>query len=650
MGNTESSSPRTPSASEEEEEEAEECDDDDEYHNHPQSEHQEKYSAKDEETASLLLLSPSWASNTSSASAAAASSPDKTKKKKRHTAAAEAAMINLHRQARDLSNMCFWVSSFLKRFNENNSSNDNNGKTNLSEDGYTPEETLHMLLFAAQQQQLLQQQQQQSSITNSHPPQTAGDQLTDEQHVVEESEMSALQELNAQCVEYMTAHSQPGAPRIINATSRLRRRQRLIERPMTLLLSQNSASSSNSTSSLANDAFASSNYGAVIVNRDTNNTQQQQQRQDEQLFYGIVKDDVNQRIVLVFHETPAMQSSSGSTSYSSSSWLDWLHLRQVHVPLPTTLRGKVPRNPNIKNGSAPSDFVDSIGLRADLYHFLFSDEQQNDNSTTGTKTTTTAASRYQALLSSLQHVLRAHPSYTFHVTGVYGCAAACAVMAAFFLAAEPQANLYNHVLFNTNPIVNCLTFACPRVGDGRFLQACQYLEKGQGEEPNQARHISDNDDDGCRSPLLQMGRVVVNSNDNDVSAQIPMWNYSHVGFQIRLNLSDKQDASPDSSSNTNTATSEITYPKLVDHWQNRWRRTRRNAISIPSFCKLLLYQSQQQDSSFTRKATVAAANYRMAIQQAQGHLQEYKEGLTSLYIDSNRREGTDHGNNNWTGF
>jgi Lipase (class 3) len=636
MGNTESSSsPRTPPASEEEE--------DDEYYNDDDLQQEEFRLKMAIEETSLLLLS-AGSHESSNASAASSSSPDnKTKKKKRRSVVETQSMINLHRESRDLFHMCCWVSALLKQLNSSMRRDKNTGIT-LAEDGYTPEETLHMLLFAAQQQQLLLQQQQQSSkdSNNNHPPPA---EPPEDQHVMmDEISSAALQELNAQCVEYMTVHSQPGAPRIINATSRLRRRQRLIERPMTLLLSS-STSNSSASSSTAN-AFASSNYGAV-VNENTN----AQQEVEEELFYGLVKDDVNQRIVLVFHETPAMKSSGKS----SSSWLDWLHLHQMHVPLPSTLQGKVPRDPNntVTNSNTNTDFVDSISLRADLYHFLFSDKNQNDNSSNSN--TSSSAARYQALLASVQHMLRAHPSYTFHVTGFYGRSAACAVMAAFFLAAEPQGVLYNHVLFNTNPIVNCLVFACPRVGDGHFLQACQSLEKGAGGgEPKQQQALDDDVDGGCRStssPLLRMGRIVVNDvNNTDASAQIPLWNFSHVGFQIRLYLNDKQDDSPDrSSSSSSNAASEITYPMLVDHWQNRWRRTRGNAISIPLFCKLLLLQSPQESSSSTAQAATAR-NYRLAIQQAQGHLQEYKEGLASLYKNGSSSDDDKDEKNNWTGF
>jgi hypothetical protein len=550
-------------------------------------------------------------------------------------------MTNLHGEVRDLAATCFWVGAFLQRFNDNNINKRSNQQQEqtirISEDGYTPEETLHML-FAAQQQQDEYQYPSNNNNNNNHsqrrdekPEKYGGS--SPPLFLVE-----SLQELQVQCQEYVQAHSQPGAPRIINARSRLRRRQRLIERPMTLLLS----SSSSSSSSTADPFSSSSQYGAIQETNDNNDigNPKELEEEEEELFYGIVKDDVHQRIVLVFHETPTMMR----TMQSTASWQDLLHVHQVPVPLPSTLQGKVPRDPtgssttNNNNNTTTTtslEFVDSIGLRADLYHFLFSNKSDCSNGSNNN----VSDSRYQSLLTALQHVLRAHPSYTFHVTGFYGGAAACAVLVAFFLAAEPQAVLYNHVLFTTNPIVNCLAFACPRVGDSQFLQACQYLERGEPQQRQKrtvddAEHFGGDDCHNYSSPLLRLGRiVVVQDGNNDASAQIPMWNFSHVGFQIRLYQNDKGCSS--------SRAPEISYPRLMDHWTNRWNRTWGNAISIPSIWILLHQHSQDARAA---AANAAAANYRLAIQQAQGHLQEYKGGMTSLYCRDK------DGSNAWTGF
>ena len=93
--------------------------------------------------------------------------------------------------------------------------------------------------------------------------------------------------------------------------------------------------------------------------------------------------------------------------------------------------------------------------------------------------------------------------------------------------------------------ITCINFASPRVGDYMYLEASTALEA---------------------SKQLRFLRIV---NDNDSIAVVPMFYYSHAGFQIRLYKNALDEP-------------EVTYPKIKDTIYNRWSRTWSNSL-ITSF-------------------------------------------------------------------
>ena len=133
-------------------------------------------------------------------------------------------------------------------------------------------------------------------------------------------------------------------------------------------------------------------------------------------------------------------------------------------------------------------------------------------------------------MEDIQPLLDANPGYKLYVTG-HSLGAALSTMVAFFLACEDSI---------PKP-VTCLNFASPRVGDGFYLEASTALEA---------------------SRRLRFLRIV---NDKDPLALVPTFNFYHAGFQVRLYKDPIYEP-------------EVTYPKLVDSWYNRWSRTWNNSL------------------------------------------------------------------------
>jgi len=92
--------------------------------------------------------------------------------------------------------------------------------------------------------------------------------------------------------------------------------------------------------------------------------------------------------------------------------------------------------------------------------------------------------------------------------------------------------------------VSCINFASPRIGDSNYLLAVQALEKNQ---------------------QLRFCRI---NNNNDSISVVPIYQYYHAGFQVRL-YRDASKYEP-----------EMTYPKVVDGGWNRWNRTWGNSLPV----------------------------------------------------------------------
>ena len=142
--------------------------------------------------------------------------------------------------------------------------------------------------------------------------------------------------------------------------------------------------------------------------------------------------------------------------------------------------------------------------------------------------------KYDEIMEDMKPLLADNPDYKIYVTG-HSLGAALSTIVAFYLACEDDAIIPKPV--------TCINFASPRVGDYYYLQASTALES---------------------LGKLRFLRVV---NDHDSIAMVPIFNYYHAGFQIRLSKDSAAKEEP-----------EVTYPKLVDSYSNRWARTWGNSV------------------------------------------------------------------------
>lgn len=127
-------------------------------------------------------------------------------------------------------------------------------------------------------------------------------------------------------------------------------------------------------------------------------------------------------------------------------------------------------------------------------------------------------------------MLEANPGYKLYVTG-HSLGGALASVVAFYFACDDSI---------PKP-VTCISFAAPRVGDYGFREAVNALEQ---------------------SKRLRMLRIV---NNNDTIAMLPMVNFHHAGFQIRLYSNPSSQP-------------EVTYPKLEDDFWNKFGRAWGNSF------------------------------------------------------------------------
>ena len=136
-------------------------------------------------------------------------------------------------------------------------------------------------------------------------------------------------------------------------------------------------------------------------------------------------------------------------------------------------------------------------------------------------------------MEDIKPLLKANPGYKLYVTG-HSLGAALSTIVSFYLATEDDEVIPKPV--------TCINFASPRVGDHSFLEASTALES---------------------TGKLRFLRIV---NDKDSIAMMPMLNYYHAGYQIRLSK-DALKEEP-----------EVTYPKIGDSYSNRWGRTWGNSL------------------------------------------------------------------------
>lgn len=144
--------------------------------------------------------------------------------------------------------------------------------------------------------------------------------------------------------------------------------------------------------------------------------------------------------------------------------------------------------------------------------------------------------KYDEILEDVKPLLQANPGYKLYVTG-HSLGGALSSVVAFYLACDDSI---------PSP-VTCINFAAPRVGDHGFREATNALEQAK---------------------RLRVLRVV---NNNDSIAMMPMINYYHAGFQLRLYRDPQYEP-------------EMTYPKLQDSFwsgvSRAWGNSLPNSLNL----------------------------------------------------------------------
>jgi len=231
--------------------------------------------------------------------------------------------------------------------------------------------------------------------------------------------------------------------------------------------------------------------------------------QEHELVYAVAVDDINKRVTLVFRGT------DNELSFYSN-WTTNAYVAKTTVDLPDQLKGKV-------------DF-ETVNLHSGFYNYLFSATFDDTDDPEKTK--------IDEIMDDVKPLLAANPDYKLYVTG-HSLGAAMSGLVSFFLACDTDI---------PKP-VTCINFASPRIGDWNYLNAVQVLE-----QTHQLRF--------CRL-----------NNDKDSIAAIPMYNYYHAGFQVRLYKPEDATAAAAA-----LLPPEITYPKVVDSPWNKWGRTWGNSL------------------------------------------------------------------------
>lgn len=223
--------------------------------------------------------------------------------------------------------------------------------------------------------------------------------------------------------------------------------------------------------------------------------------QEHEMVYAVAKDDINKRVTLVFRGTH-------NELTSGSNWTTNMYVSKTQVDIPSYLKDKVD--------------AASIWWHSGFYNYIFEQTFDPNDSPDRTKIT--------EIIEDIKPLLEANPDYKLYVTG-HSLGGALAGLVSFYLACDPEI---------PKP-VTCFSFGAPRFGDSNYLEALQVLEKHE---------------------KLRFCRVV---NDNDSVAAVPMWNYYHGGFQVRLY---KDTSTP----------AEITFPKIEDANSSRWGRAWSNSL------------------------------------------------------------------------
>ena len=215
-------------------------------------------------------------------------------------------------------------------------------------------------------------------------------------------------------------------------------------------LSTNKAS--NYRSSTSNTTTPSYPYRPITIE------EYDDKHQKHELVYGIIKDDIAQRITLVFRGTD-------SSLAFKSNWTTNISL------LKTNFAGH--KHDKKDKSSSKRDIrksikdvfggVTNVRVHSGFYNYVFGlTKDPNDPKT---------YRKYDEILHDLNIMFQQYPNYKLYVTG-HSLGAALSTLVAFSLA---SCNDTNHI--NIPKPITCINFASPRVGNKSFLKACQSLEQ-----------------------------------------------------------------------------------------------------------------------------------------------------------------------------
>ena len=142
----------------------------------------------------------------------------------------------------------------------------------------------------------------------------------------------------------------------------------------------------------------------------------------------------------------------------------------------------------------------TVALHSGFYHYLFAKVGKSDG---------TMDTKYQIILNHLRSLLKEREGYHLEVTG-HSLGGALATMFSFFAACE-----------DWMPLIICLSFAAPRVGNIKFRRAFHRME-----ETGRIQHLR---------VVNQMDPVpLLPDRLNWLTAIFPAHCFRHVGIQLRL--------------------------------------------------------------------------------------------------------------------
>ncbi len=172
--------------------------------------------------------------------------------------------------------------------------------------------------------------------------------------------------------------------------------------------------------------------------------------QKQECVYGIVKDAINERIIVVFRGTE-------NELAFSSNWRSNASIFFRKVELPDILKGKL------------SDDDGTWKFHSGFHKYLFGDKDDE----VGTR-------KYDDIMDDLKSMLAKYPNYRVFVTG-HSLGAALSSVTALYFACEEDL---------PKPI-HCINFASPRMGNEQVLEATVHLEKTN--QLRMLRSVNEND-------------------------------------------------------------------------------------------------------------------------------------------------------------